>query len=224
MIKKISILVIGALFSVKGQAQLTPATYFTFDGIAATKYKKPEIGSDEVRNYSYYNPFFSKTFFSGKYQIGIFGEGVLEPDVYSLNPGVMFIAQGKNVYHELGVGPGFEFPRKGKNEEGQKVTYINAYYYIEGMPDVALAKGKWYGCVSFGYAPNDWGQWHMAFAMYYVSKHWAFGLHDQTYAVSGPRVQYTFALNDNARSTLWFAAGDKSAALGLNVTSLFSKK
>lgn len=220
--KKYYFLFFVTLFSVTAQGQLIPTTYLTFDAVGSTSLRKSSTGNRPT-SYSYYNPYICKTFFSGNYQIGIFTEAVLEPDVYSINPGVLFIHQNKKMYYEFGIGPGFEFPRDRNTVEVTRTLYCNSYLYVESNPDVQLKKGKWYSCTSFGYAPTSWGEWHMAFLMYYVSKHVAVGIHSQSYAVTGPRVQYSGLVSKNTKCTFWASSDKTNFSMGCNLTISHSK-
>lgn len=201
--------IVSLLISLKALCQLEPATYLTFDGI----YSKRR--SENI--YTYYNPYICHTFGKGSYQWGIFTEAVFESENWSINPGLMFIVQGKHIYHECGIGAGFEFPRSVINGDA-----LNAYYYIESNPDVLLAKGKWCGNINIGYAPYNWGLWHMGYIMYSIGNSCAVGIHSQRYAVTGPRLQYSVAIH-GAKLTFWFASGGTTVSTGCNFVSVFKK-
>lgn len=201
------------------QAQTKPTFYAMVDASATYPIKKATLNNPE---YTFVNPYIGKTF--GKEgKLGIFVEGVIEPDVFSINPGLMIVSQVRKTYHEIGIGPGFEFP-KSKLTGEKNVVYANTYYYLESQADEMRAKNKLILNVNVSYAPDAWGLWRMAYVVYHPFNKWlGVGLHTQSYAANGPRIQITFPSN-TVKKSVWIAAGKNQFTAGLSVMGQWIKK
>lgn len=167
------------------------------------------------KTYYYINPFISKTFGeNGSW--GAFIESSIEPGVYSVSPGVLYNFEHNGTYHEIGIGPGFEFSDQGT------IMFLNSYYFLETKANDARVRGKLLSNINYSYS-KEWGSWWLGYAMYYP---WnatiGIGIHSQTYAVTGPRIQYSFG-GDKCRKIIWTAGSDKGIMLGISM-AVQSKK
>jgi hypothetical protein len=191
-------------------SQTKPTFYVMLDASATYPSNNGTLGAPE---YTYVNPYIGKTF-GKKGTLGVFVEGVIEPDVFSINPGLMIVSQKKNFYHEIGIGPGFEFS---KSIGGENVTYINEYDYMENKAEEMRAKGKLILNVNVSYAPDAWGLWRMAYVMYYPFNKWlGIGFHTQSYAANGPRIQITLP-GKTIKPSLWVAGWKDRISVGVSV-------
>lgn len=177
--------------------------YMMMDQVSTYSTKNTQLNKPE---YTYWNPYIGKTF--GKGHFGLFVESVIEPDVYSINPGIMLAFQKRKTYHEFGFGPGFEMPKIAGASE--KVTYANFYYYGENQIDSTNSfkkKGKVIWNMSLSYAPKDWGVWWLSYITYYPTKSLGIGLYSQKDALSGIQVRYILPVSKTVKPSIWIAGG-----------------
>ncbi len=186
-----------------------PLWYGSLDA-SHTRFKS----SSGEKPYTFVNPFVSKTFGTGNW--GVFLEGSFEPDASSVSPGVLYAKQVWSTYHEIGIGPGFEFSK------GGNVTFLNSYYFLETKADEPRAKNKLMINANYSYA-KTWGNWWLGYAVYYpFNQSIGIGIHSQRYGVTGPRLQYSFCC-DKVRKILWLAGWGNGVSIGATL-AVQSKK
>ncbi len=206
------------------QQNTAPTFYMMIDGVRGYSSKKVSLSSSD---YIFTNPYIGHTF-GKKGRFGIFVEGVIESDVFSINPGLMIAFQPKTTYHEFGIGPGFEFPRTPTEE---RTTYLNFYYYGENKLDNTnnfTARNKWIWNTNLSYAPNSWGLWWYTYIAYHPTKHLAIAAYSQRYVLTGPQIRLVLpVLGKNIKPTIWLAVGkeysDTRYAIGMNVMGQWIK-
>lgn len=177
-----------------------PIWYGSFDA-SHTRFKSSSI----EKPYTFINPFVSKTF--GKGNWGIFIEGTVEPGIASVSPGILYAKQLGDAYHEIGVGPGFEFAPEGNT------TFLNSYYTLETKADDARAKNKLLINANYSYA-TTWGSWWLGYILYHpFNESVGIGIHSQRYGVTGPRIQYSFC-SDKVRKVIWLAGWGNGISIG----------
>lgn len=207
--KKILILIF-LLLPVLVQAQ---TLYLTGDGSVS--------GNKKGTDYHFINPGVYKTF-GEKERFGVFVEATIEPEAWSIAPGVYFTFKTDNeTYQEFGGGPGFEYEK-----DGSKLSYLNTYYYLETRSDEIRDKGKIIVSNNFSYS-KKWDQplWHQVFVVIYPFNKWfGVGLHSQSYAVDGIRVQGTLGWKTGLINS-YFIIGLKSRfQVGMNYSISFHRK
>jgi hypothetical protein len=123
--------------------------------------------------------------YTGKNGKGIYVQTSQDPSTKTFSLGYIYSKDvTKNRTIELGIGPGIEYNRS----TASRPLSLSGYASYETKTEDERARGKFVGITNIYYSKN-FGIWTQSWAMYSVQTWFAIGIHIQTDAAIGPRIQ-----------------------------------